>query len=107
MCGIAGLIGSEPTMRVAGMTRLLAHRGPDDEGVWSSRRWPAALGNRRLQILDLSPLGHQPMASPDGRWALTFNGEIYNYVELKRELESLGHSFRSRSDTEVLLQALV
>jgi len=107
MCGIAGLIGTEPTRRVAGMTRLLAHRGPDDEGVWSSRRWPAALGNRRLQILDLSPLGHQPMASPDGRWALTYNGEIYNYVELRRELESRGHAFRSKTDTEVLLAALV
>ncbi len=107
MCGIAGIIGPAPTARVAGMTRQLAHRGPDDEGVWFSRQWPAALGNRRLKILDLSPLGHQPMTSPDGRWALTYNGEIYNHLELRRELESLGHAFRSKTDTEVLLAALV
>jgi len=107
MCGIAGLIGPETSSRVPWMTRQLAHRGPDDEGVWHSDSWPAALGNRRLKILDLSPLGHQPMVSQDSRWVLSFNGEIYNYVELRRELEGLGHSFRSRTDTEVLLGALV
>ena len=88
------------------MTRLLAHRGPDDEGVWASRKSPIALGNRRLRILDLSPLGHQPMASRDHRWVLTFNGEIYNYLELRRELIARGHVFQSQSDTEVLLAAL-
>jgi len=107
MCGIAGLIGPETSSRVPWMTRQLAHRGPDDEGVWHSDSWPTALGNRRLKILDLSPLGHQPMVSEDSRWVLSFNGEIYNYVELRRELEGLGHSFRSRTDTEVLLGALV
>ena len=89
------------------MTRLLAHRGPDDEGLWVSTRHPSAFGNRRLKILDLSPLGHQPMVSRDGRWVLTFNGEIYNYVELRRELEVEGRVFRSQSDTEVLLHVLM
>jgi asparagine synthase (glutamine-hydrolysing) len=107
MCGIAGFFGPDGRARVAWMTRQLAHRGPDDEGVWSSPRLPLALGNRRLKILDLSPLGHQPMVSPDGRHALTYNGEIYNHVEVKAMLEGLGHSFRSTTDTEVLLQALI
>jgi asparagine synthase (glutamine-hydrolysing) len=106
MCGIAGYFGREAEHRTAWMTRLLAHRGPDDEGVWASRRSPVALGNRRLKILDLSPLGHQPMASRDQRWMLTFNGEIYNYVELRQDLIARGHVFRSQSDTEVLLAAL-
>src|SRR5688572_14224897 len=103
MCGIAGYFGDESSARATWMTRWLAHRGPDDEGVWSSERYPVALGNRRLKILDLSPLGHQPMLSRDGRWVLTFNGEIYNYLELRAELVSGGHTFRSESDTEVLL----
>ena len=106
MCGIAGFFGSSAGLRTAWMTRLLAHRGPDDEGVWASTASPMALGNRRLKILDLSSLGHQPMVSRDGRWALTFNGEIYNYVELRRELEGRGQVFHSRSDTEVLLHVL-
>src|SRR6266850_2293299 len=106
MCGIAGFYGPEAARRTAWMIRQLAHRGPDDEGVWSSPRYPLAIGNRRLKILDLSPLGHQPMPTRDGRWVLTFNGEIYNYVELRDELRKLGHDFRSETDTEVLLAAL-
>src|SRR5258706_15802333 len=106
MCGIAGLWGEGVRDRVAWMTSLLAHRGPDDEGVWMSQSAPIALGNRRLKILDLSMAGHQPMRSPDGRLVLTFNGEIYNQGDLRSELESLGHVFRSHSDTEVLLAAL-
>ncbi len=106
MCGIAGFSGADVAARVAWMTRNLAHRGPDDEGVWVSPRHPIALGNRRLKILDLSPLGHQPMQSTDGRWVLTFNGEIYNYIELRNDLRSRGHRFRSETDTEVLLAAL-
>ena len=88
------------------MTRLLAHRGPDAEGTWASSSSPVALGNRRLRILDLSTMGHQPMVSPDGRLCLTYNGELYNYRELRDALERKGHTFRSTSDTEVLLHAL-
>lgn len=107
MCGIAGCTSEHAAVRVARMTRMLAHRGPDEEGVWISKRWPLALGNRRLRILDLSPLGHQPMVSEDGRWILTFNGEIYNYLELRRSLEAKGWTFRSQTDTEVLLASLI
>lgn len=87
------------------MTDTLAHRGPDDGGVWEDRRAGVALGNRRLAIVDLSPEGHQPMCSADGRYMLAFNGEIYNYKALLTELEGLGHAFRGHSDTEVMLAA--
>ncbi|MGE5178761.1 MAG: asparagine synthase (glutamine-hydrolyzing) [Bacteroidota bacterium] len=107
MCGIAGYAGPRPVERVSTMTRMLAHRGPDDEGVWRSRSADLALGNRRLQILDLSAAGHQPMVSDDGRFALTFNGELYNHTALRADLERRGHAFHSTSDTEVLLHALM
>ena len=83
------------------MTDALAHRGPDDEGQYIDVN--IALGHRRLAILDLTPAGHQPMASKDGNIVLVYNGEIYNYLELKIELEALGYHFRSRTDTEALL----
>jgi asparagine synthase (glutamine-hydrolysing) len=85
------------------MLDLQQHRGPDDAGIWSCDG--IALGNRRLAILDLSPAGHQPMLSPDGDLAVVQNGEIYNFRELKRELEARGHHFASHCDTEVLLIA--
>ncbi len=89
------------------MTDLLAHRGPDDRGTWreelDSRR--IMLGSRRLAIQDLSPAGHMPMKSPDGRYVVVFNGEIYNHIELRAELEALGDTFVSTGDTEVLLAA--
>ena len=87
------------------MTRQLAHRGPDDEGVWFDAASAVALGQRRLSILDLSPLGHQPMFSPSGRYAVVFNGEIYNFAELRAELAAAGAVFRGGSDTEVMLAA--
>ena len=87
------------------MARCLIHRGPDDEGVWSSARGELSLGFRRLSILDLSPEGHQPMQSASARFSIAFNGEIYNFADLRKELEVLGHHFRGRSDTEVLLAA--
>ncbi|NBQ55662.1 MAG: asparagine synthase (glutamine-hydrolyzing) [Verrucomicrobia bacterium] len=107
MCGIAGFTThrhqpEKPEMALAGMTKALSHRGPDAEGTYAD---PAVrLGHRRLSILDLAG-GAQPMSSADGRWHIVFNGEIYNYVELRRDLEARGVVFQTQSDTEVLLQA--
>ncbi|MCC6532431.1 MAG: asparagine synthase (glutamine-hydrolyzing) [Burkholderiales bacterium] len=142
MCGIAALVayGAVDTAPlVAEMTRIVRHRGPDDEGytiftgtglepralggddtpsaVWNSglaysprgRYEPVAariaLGHRRLSIVDLSPAGHQPMCTPDGNLWIVYNGEVYNHVELRAELERIGHAFKTRSDTEVILTA--
>lgn len=110
MCGISGELQfhdgpARDDETVARLSSLMARRGPDDSGTWrdGDRAW---LTFRRLAILDLSPAGHQPMLSPDGRFALVFNGEIYNFVELRDELERGGVRFRSTGDTEVVLQAL-
>src|SRR5262249_30391770 len=104
MCGIAGIADRQGTVHAAAvkrMTEALARRGPDGEGVKS---WPSAiLGHRRLAIFDLSEAGHQPMVSPDGEIGVVFNGAIYNFKELRRELEGLGYKFRSATDTEVLI----
>src|SRR5207248_2002861 len=81
---------------------LIAHRGPDDSGHWISGN--VGLGHRRLSIIDLSPAGHQPMASDDGTLWITYNGECYNYAELAAGLRRRGHRFRSHSDTEVILR---
>lgn len=111
MCGIAGVVGefAERQVEVALRSMLDAqiHRGPDDEGmkILEIGEATVGLGTRRLAILDLSPLGHQPMVNPDTGDVLAYNGEIYNFLELGRELESAGFSFRGRSDTEVLLRA--
>jgi asparagine synthase (glutamine-hydrolysing) len=108
MCGIAGRVNFrsrapvDPQI-VASMCGLLAHRGPDGQDVWTESH--VALGHRRLAIIDLSDGGRQPMASADGRFRITFNGEIYNFRELRRELEGRGCSFRTQSDTEVILAA--
>ena len=110
MCGIAGLVSVEPEHRIGAMLKSIEHRGRDDEGVWSSpavdgegRR--ACLGHRRLSIIDTSEGGHEPMLSRDGRFVLTFNGEIYNYRELREVLVGRGHEFRTDCDAEVLLAA--
>ena len=107
MCGVAGILNLDgaPASPVAlrRMTDAIAHRGPDGEGHYTDG--PVGLGHRRLAIIDLSAGGHQPMATPDGRYIVSYNGEIYNFQELRIELEALGHRFRSRSDTEVLLAA--
>jgi asparagine synthase (glutamine-hydrolysing) len=111
MCGIAGFwdrqAGSadELRSRVATMSDTLRHRGPDDAGTFVDDTAGVALGTRRLAILDLSALGHQPMASADGRYVVSFNGEIYNHLELRAQLEQLGVAFRGTSDTEVLVAA--
>ncbi|MEP0854540.1 asparagine synthase (glutamine-hydrolyzing) [Trichocoleus sp. DQ-U1] len=87
------------------MSETLLHRGPDDGGAWADAAAGIALGHRRLGIVDLSPQGHQPMVSANGRYIIVFNGEIYNFLDLRRELERLGHRFRGGSDTEVMLAA--
>ncbi|MCO6441860.1 MAG: asparagine synthase (glutamine-hydrolyzing) [Nitrococcus mobilis] len=89
------------------MAAALTHRGPDDAGLWEDATADMALSHRRLSIIDLSPEGHQPMASPCGRYVIVFNGEIYNFRALRRELAKLGCLFRGHSDTEVLLAAIV
>ena len=106
MCGILGWIGTGAT-REAFEARLdqLRHRGPDGSGLWQDRPRDVLLGHRRLSIIDLSPTGAQPMVDASGRWVIVFNGEIYNFVELRAELEAEGVAFRGRSDTEVLLGA--
>lgn len=108
MCGIAGIADprSAPDERVIeAMIADIGHRGPDGRGVRVLPGEGVALGHRRLSILDLSDGGAQPMSSVDGRYVIVFNGEIYNYLEIRGELESLGVAFHSRSDTEVLLSA--
>lgn len=104
MCGILGYSGSFSPSAIAPANRLQGHRGPDDVGEFLDAEAGVALGHVRLSILDLSPLGHQPMASEDEFVVLVLNGEIYNYRELRRELVSKGYRFRGQSDTEVLLQ---
>src|SRR5215217_7062064 len=107
MCGIVGVVKSGARRHRASLEQacnLMCHRGPDDAGLWGTQG--AMLGFRRLAILDLSSAGHQPMLSPDGRLALVFNGEIYNYRELRHELES-DYPFRSQTDSEVLLAGFV
>jgi asparagine synthase (glutamine-hydrolysing) len=107
MCGIAGFLHRDgmpaSAVRLKAMTDSLAHRGPDGEGQFIDG--PVGLGHRRLAIIDLSPLGRQPMTTSDGRYTLTFNGEIYNFQDLRSELTLRGHAFMSRSDSEVLLHA--
>ncbi len=108
MCGIVGIAG--PRIAPARdllerMSRTMVHRGPDDFGIWCSADHHVGLGQRRLAIIDLSPAGHQPMADETGDYWITFNGEIYNYQDLRSELEARGHRFRSATDTEVVLEA--
>ena len=110
MCGIAGVIcfdsdcgGQLHELLVRTMCELTAHRGPDDSGAMSRSRF--ALGSQRLSIIDLSPAGHMPMSDDSGRWWITYNGEVYNFETVREELLRLGHSFRSRTDTEVILHA--
>src|SRR5215207_5169256 len=108
MCGLAGILNldGDPVSPVVlrAMCAAISHRGPDGDGVYSDGAM--GLAHRRLAIIDLSPAGHQPMASPDGRHVLVYNGEVYNFQELRGELEAAGFRFRSRSDTEVVLHAL-
>jgi asparagine synthase (glutamine-hydrolysing) len=113
MCGITGFVDlARQTEQgvlhsiIETMTATLSHRGPDDEGVWVDEKPSVALGHRRLAIVDLSRKGHQPMHSACGRYVISYNGEIYNFGELRQTLETLNHNFQSYSDTEVLLSAI-
>ena len=109
MCGICGYISKKRISddHLVGMRDTMVHRGPNDAGVWQSTYADGAVGlaHRRLSIFDLSELGHQPMLTDDGRIAVVFNGEIYNFKEIRDELRKLGYSFKSECDTEVILQS--
>lgn len=109
MCGIGGIVTDEPGKLRPGdlelLGKALAHRGPDGEGQWFSASGAVGLVHRRLAIIDTSSLGDQPMVSPEGRYVIVYNGEIFNFLELRRELTQLGAAFRGESDTEVVLAA--
>lgn len=121
MCGIAGAVRTRrarvatrsrperrgPTSTVGRMTDAQRHRGPDGAGLWQSNGQEVVLGHRRLAIIDLSEAGAQPMVDPESGCAITFNGEIYNFREIRRDLEAQGESFRSSCDTEVILKAFL
>jgi asparagine synthase (glutamine-hydrolysing) len=114
MCGIAGLLdrrgrlGPDTLARtVRKMTDAIAHRGPDGDGIWTDAGAGIGFGHRRLAIIDVSPLGAQPMESADGRYVITYNGEIYNFAEMRAELAAAGARFRGGSDTEVILEGFV
>ncbi len=106
MCGISGIVSFDKKVEpvvIQKMISTLHHRGPDGEGVWLNNAQQIGLGHNRLSIIDLTDNGHQPMQYANGRYTITFNGEIYNYLELKNDLQKRGYCFRSTSDTEVLL----
>lgn len=110
MCGIVGIFrasyrSEQWELALQAMTSCLAHRGPDAEGIWYDPNMGIGMGHRRLSIVDLSSLGHQPMSSISGRFTMVYNGEIYNYAEMMSELRNYGYCFRGHSDTEVLLAA--
>jgi asparagine synthase (glutamine-hydrolysing) len=112
MCGIAGVLSSQPVPEAVlqAMAQRIVHRGPDDHGVWSDPEAGIGLSHRRLSIIELSPHGHQPMVSADGRWMLCYNGEIYNHAALRDELEAAGRAptggWRGHSDTETLVEGI-
>ncbi len=109
MCGIAGILHPEAEpyrleQRLLKMRRAINHRGPDDRGDFMTEDYSVGLAHTRLSIIDLSPAGHQPMSTPDGRYWIVFNGEIYNFLALRQKLEQVGETFVSHSDTEVILK---
>ena len=114
MCGIAGIIKlnggftrDRLTSIVTGMTNAISHRGPDDSGIWIDEKASLALGHRRLSIIDVSSHGHQPMVSNSGRYVIAYNGEIYNFKDIKEELDKIERiNWRGHSDTEVALEAI-
>jgi asparagine synthase (glutamine-hydrolysing) len=111
MCGISGWFlkreSSRDDSQLVAMADAIEHRGPDDRGYFHDRERRVAFAHNRLSIIDLSPAGHQPMASEEGGFVLSYNGELYNFLELRTELEHLGHHFRSRTDSEVVLHSFI
>ena len=114
MCGIAGFWKNSSDKSnnwleetASTMANTLVHRGPDDSGTWVDEEVGIAFGHRRLSIIDVSNSGHQPMISADGRYVITYNGEVYNFQEIRQELEKIGHQFRGHSDTEVILTSFI
>ena len=109
MCGICGYVGRKliQSEQLAKMNDTMYHRGPDDHGIWERQKEEYGVGfaQRRLSILDLSEMGHQPMTSEDGSVVITYNGEIYNYIQLRNELKGEGYQFKSNCDTEVIIAA--
>ncbi|MGC1448054.1 MAG: asparagine synthase (glutamine-hydrolyzing) [Xanthobacteraceae bacterium] len=109
MCGIAGFIGaasgSDIGATAEAMAKSIAYRGPDDQGIWIDGECETALAHRRLSIIDLSAAGHQPMLSADGRYVISYNGEVYSFQPIADELTARGHKFRGHSDTEVILES--
>mgnify|MGYP001265739824 FL=1 len=108
MCGLVGIVSTTPQINRAWLARgrdAMTHRGPDDKGEWWSSDGRVGLAHRRLSIIDISPAGHQPMHDVHGKLCIIFNGEIYNFSELREQLISLGYEFKSQSDTEVILSA--
>ena len=113
MCGISGFFDPSISLDanqypeiITRMTDTITNRGPDDSGMWIDGEKGIVLGFRRLAIVDLTPTGHQPMLSADGRYVMIYNGEVYNFAEIRQELMQLEHSFRGTSDTEVMLEAV-
>ena len=109
MCGLAGIFGdgARNAALLTAMAEAIAHRGPDDEGIWADEEAAIGLAHRRLSILDLSPMGHQPMASADGRFVIAYNGELYNHLAIRAELQAKRQiEWRGHSDTETLIEAI-
>ena len=114
MCGITGFWRNDHDRNanwleetVSNMANTLVHRGPDDSGTWVDPDAGIAFGHRRLSIIDVTDHGHQPMLSSNGGYVIIYNGEVYNFQELRQQLEKLGHRFEGHSDTEVMLAAFV
>jgi asparagine synthase (glutamine-hydrolysing) len=111
LCGIVGYYSNRDAISfkdsLSHAINALTHRGPDDSGLFFDEDYGVGLGHRRLSVIDLSPAGHQPMASDDGNTVIAFNGEVYNFSALKKELTGLGHHFKGSSDTEVVLKAYI
>src|ERR1041385_1855346 len=111
MCGISGWVikteGELKKAQLEAMADAINHRGPDDRGYFVDEDRGIGFAHNRLSIIDLSSAGHQPMISEDGNFALNYNGELYNFLQLKKELETLGHRFVSRTDSEVVLRSFM